>query len=70
MLLAARNRETENKLFLRWAVGYQSEMSFSEFKERVSPVVIKSTKMILKDVYGIIGVFNSCGISELSYGDI
>lgn len=70
MLLAARNKETDNKLYLRWAIGYQSEMSFSEFKERISPAVIKSTKTILKDVYGIIGVFNNCGISELSYGDI
>ena len=42
--------EWEHNVFLRWIAGHEFGMSFSEFKEAVKPVPIKTTAQILDDV--------------------
>lgn len=58
----ASDAEEEDRLFLRWAVMYQSSMGFEEFKSELLPDQGapggrdgKSAAEILKDVKGIIG---------------
>lgn len=51
--------ENEDRLFLRWAVMYQAQMSFEEFKRELGSgeetADDKSAEEILAKVKGIIG---------------
>lgn len=50
----AFRQQDEERMFLRWVVGPQYEMSFDDFKNRLVPSKPKSEKEILENVYGII----------------
>ena len=50
IMLQAKQRETEEKLFQRWLSGYQWEMGFEEFKQKLRPIRNKSAKTILREV--------------------
>lgn len=69
VLLKAKEREIEEKIFWRWCIGYQSEMSLSEFKNKLKPAPVKSAKAIMTDVYGYIDLFSK-GFKEVELGDI
>ena len=60
VLVAAENRENENKIFLRWAIGYQ-HMSLDEFKHMLIEGR-KTTEEIMEDVYKDIRIFNQSGL--------
>lgn len=47
-------KELDDKLFLRWAVGYQSEMPYEDFKTALMPTKAKTDEEILEDVFDII----------------
>ena len=49
-----KEKELEEKLFQRWCAGPQFEMSFDEFKNRLTPVPIMPDEVILDDVFEII----------------
>lgn len=53
----ALDAEKEDRLFLRWAIGYQSYMSFEDFKSELkeSKSDTRSEDEILKIVKDIIG---------------
>lgn len=51
-------QDREDKLFLRWIVQSQYEMSFAEFKRAVMPATPKSEKRVLEDVFKIIEMTN------------
>lgn len=51
-------QNNEDKLFQRWIVQSQFEMSFDEFKQAVMPAVNKSDEEVLKDVFSIIEMMN------------
>ena len=49
----ASDDEDDNKMFLRWVVGYQSTMSFADFKNGIKQKLIddhRSSEDILDDV--------------------
>lgn len=49
----ASDDEDDNKMFLRWVIGYQSTMSFVDFKNGIKQKLIddhRSSEDILKDV--------------------
>lgn len=49
----ASDDEDNNKMFLRWVVGYQSIMSFADFKNKIKQKLIddhRSSEDILDDV--------------------
>lgn len=50
VLFQAKQHETDDKLFQRWLNGYQWEMSFDEFKQKLRPLTNKDAKTILKEV--------------------
>lgn len=35
IIRTAIEQETEDKMFFRWSVGYQAEISYQEFKEKL-----------------------------------
>lgn len=43
------NKEIEEKMFLRWVVGYQDQMSFDEFKEEITPALKKTDEDIQRE---------------------
>lgn len=49
-----RDKEIDEKLYLRWALAYQEEMSFNDFKAHLVPVKIKKDEEILENVFEII----------------
>lgn len=53
-LVFAANQELEDKLFRRWIVGGQYEMSFAEFKRKLTPPKFKSEKAVLADTERIL----------------
>lgn len=56
LLTYAVDAECEEKLYLRWAIGYQFMMGFTEFKGKVVQTEDDRTeKEILDDVREIIG---------------
>ncbi len=56
LLIYAEDAECEEKLYLRWAIGYQFMMGFAEFKGKVVQQEDDRTeKEILDDVREIIG---------------
>lgn len=49
----ASDDEDDSKMFLRWVVGYQSTMSFVDFKNAIKQKIIddhRSSEDILNDV--------------------
>lgn len=50
VMLQAKQRETEEKIFQRWINGYQWEMGFEEFKRTLRPFTSGDAKEILKNV--------------------
>ncbi len=53
----AYDKNIEDKLFLRWVVGYQTQMTFTDFKENMysaSKVDNRSKEEILADVKDIL----------------
>lgn len=54
LIQALTEQNYEDKLFFRWVVGYQDQMSFDEFKAELKPVKIQSEEEILANVYDII----------------
>lgn len=61
ILIDAALRENDEKVFLRWVVGYQMEMSLAEFKHQLAESS-KSTDEILRGVYKDIECFNLHGL--------
>lgn len=54
----ALDAEQEEKMYLRWAIMYQTTMSFEEFKAKLKGSQIddgRSAEEILEDVKSIIG---------------
>ena len=56
----ALGAECEDRLFFRWSLGYQSQMSFEEFKREIGSADDnwednRSAEEILKKVKGILG---------------
>lgn len=47
-------KDEEDKLFQRWIVGSQYEMSFEEFKRKLAQPVFKPTQEVLDDVAKIL----------------
>ena len=66
MLLKAHERRVDDRLFLRWAIHHQHEMSFEEFKSELTPRPQMSTKEIIADVNSIISDFNRAGFKEIA----
>ena len=54
-----RRQRNEEKIFLRWIAGPQYEMSLDEFKQKLTPLRIRSDEEILDEVYA---VFEKAGI--------
>lgn len=54
LLLYAMEEEETAKLFQRWVVQAQYEMSFEEFRAALKPKKKKTEKEILRDVEGIL----------------
>ena len=50
VLFQAKQRETDDKLFMRWISGYHWEMGFEEFKQKLRPMTQMDAKAILKEV--------------------
>ena len=69
MLLKARERAFDDRLFLRWAIGYQFEISFDQFKKNLFSRE-KPVEEVLEDVNGIIELFNGSGLKVLPVEDI
>ena len=59
LLKYALDAETEDKLFMRWVIGYQFDMGFDKFKEKVTTVQTvednRTAEEILVTVKEIIG---------------
>lgn len=59
LLKYALDAETDDKLFMRWVIGYQFDMGFDEFKENVTTVQTvednRTAEEILDSVKEIIG---------------
>jgi len=59
MIAYARDAEYEEKLYMRWVVGYQLYMGFEEFKKEIcnanSPGDSQTVEEILDKVKDIIG---------------
>ena len=54
----AYEKQNDELLYQRWIVGgFQHEMSFFNFKERLKPIKIQSETEILEDVNNIIRMF-------------
>lgn len=59
----AMDADTEDRLFLRWSIWYQSQMGFAEFRSMVGApryqeqgeADTRTAEEILKDVKAIIG---------------
>ena len=64
MLLSARERSIDDKLFLRWICNYE-HLSFAEFKEALQPKKESSKEDILSDVNNIIEMFNENGLAKV-----
>lgn len=57
-LLKAQNRAIDERLYQQWVVYSQLEQSFNDFKESCKSKAPRSSKSIMKDVYGYIELFN------------
>ena len=59
LLKYALDAETDEKLFMRWVIGYQFDMGFDEFKAEVTTVKTvdddRTAEEILNSVKEIIG---------------
>lgn len=60
LITYAANDEIEEKIYLRWAIGYQSVMSFDDFKSQMvisaeARLDKRTEKEILDDVREILG---------------
>ena len=66
--MEGKKRDVDDRLFFRWAVMFQDQLSFDDFKKRIMANRNRSTKEILTEVYGIIRQFNEKGIKK--YGDL
>lgn len=51
LLVYLEERQKERRLYLRWIVGPQFEVSFDEFKRQLTPVRVRSDEEILAEVY-------------------
>ena len=69
MLLKAREQAFDDRLFLRWAIGYQFEISFDQFKNNLFSRE-KPVEEVLEDVNGIIELFNGSGLKALPVEDV
>ena len=65
ILIKAKERRVNDRLFLRWAIGYQQQVSFDEFKESVRPRMEKPAAAIIDDVYSIIDDFGRRGLRKV-----
>lgn len=45
-----QEKDVENKMFFRWAVGFQMEMGFDDFKKACEPVRMRSEEDIIDEV--------------------
>ena len=45
----------DERLYLRWVVGPQFEVSFEEFKRKLTPVKVRSDEEIMAEVYALFG---------------
>lgn len=51
LIIKAQEKETDKLLMIRWMIHYQNKMSFSEFKEQISPQIsTRPTNEILAEV--------------------
>ena len=66
--MEAKKRDVDDRLFFRWAVMFQDQISFDEFKKKIRINPNRSTKAIMAEVYSIIEQFNEKGIKK--YGDL
>lgn len=54
-----KQKRIEDRIFLRWIVQPQFEMSLDEFKSKLTPQKVRSEEEILDEVYAI---FEKAGI--------
>lgn len=54
----AFQKRDEEKLWQRWLVGYQFEMSFDEFRLRLTPSKPKKDEEVIEDAFSIIAMVN------------
>lgn len=58
LLKYALDAESEDKLFIRWAIGYQFTMGFDEFKSKATSIKVEDNRTaeeILDTVKEILG---------------
>ena len=65
VLLRGHERLAEEKLFFRWAIHYQHQISFDEFRRTIIPPPSKSADETLEDVNSIIELFNKSGLKSV-----
>lgn len=51
LMIHLKKQENDEKLFFRWVVGYQYEMSFDEFKQKITPMRTRPDEEIMNEVY-------------------
>ena len=51
LLRHIENKRHEDKMYLRWLIGPQFEVSFDDFKKSLEPVHARSDEEIMAEVY-------------------
>lgn len=46
----AADQETEDRLFLRWAIAGQTQVSFDDFKQALQPPKFRNERELMEDI--------------------
>ncbi len=55
LLETLERKRTDERMFMRWIVGPQFEVSFEEFKRQLEPPKSRDDDEILAEVYALFG---------------
>jgi len=55
LLRLLEQKQREERLYLRWVIGPQFEVSFDDFKRQLEPVRFRSDEEIMAEVYALWG---------------
>jgi len=58
LLIKGKTRLVNDKIFMRWALMFQDQMSLDEFKRLITPVPQRSAESILKETNKYLEMFN------------
>lgn len=53
LLTYLETQRSEERLFLRWVIGPQFQVSFDEFKRSLEPRTMRSDEEIMAEVYAL-----------------